>query len=51
MESGETGAEKIGRTVKTKNTRNKQIEAIQGNTKANIGKPNKNKIQRKMKTK
>jgi hypothetical protein len=51
-ESDETGAEKIGRTVKTKkNTRNKQREAIQENTKANTGKPNKNKIQMKSKTK
>jgi hypothetical protein len=44
--SGEIGAKKIGRTVKKKKTKtkqNKQIKAIQENTKANTGKPAKTK--------
>jgi hypothetical protein len=43
-EEWKTGAEKIGRTVKTKK-HTKQTE------RSNMGKPNKNKIQRKIKTK
>jgi hypothetical protein len=44
MECCETGAKKINRTVKTKK-HTKQTE------RSNTGKPSKNKIQRKIKTK